>query len=79
MSRTALERRDFSAPIRWPHAGSDRSRPGQRPRRTVRTLIRSKRSPGCLYASNLARGLIGRPHPVGVTSTLQLGAAIKSP
>jgi hypothetical protein len=78
MSRTALERRDFPVPIRWPHAGSDRSRPGQRPRRTVRSLIRSKRSPRyLLYPSNLASGLICRPHPVGVTSTLQLGAAIK--
>jgi hypothetical protein len=72
--------RDFPVPMRWPHAGSDPSRPGQRPRRTVRSLIRSKRLPRCLlYASNLASGLIHRPHPVGVTSTLQLGATIKSP
>jgi hypothetical protein len=80
MSQTALERRDFPVPMRWPHAGSDPSRPGQRARRTVRSLIRSKRLPRCpLYASNLASGLIRRPHPVGVTSTLQPGAAIKSP
>ncbi len=80
MSQTALERRDFPVPMRWPHAGSDLSRPGQRGRRAVRSLIRSKRLPrGLLYASNLASGLIRRPHPVGVTSTLQLGAAIKSP
>jgi hypothetical protein len=80
MSLTALERRDFPVPMRWPHAGSDPSRPGQRPRRAVRSLIRFKRLLRCLlYASNLANRLIRRPHPVGVTSTLHLGAAIKSP
>jgi hypothetical protein len=80
MSQTALERRHFPVQMRWPHTGSDPSRPGQRGRRAVRSLIRSKRLPRCLlYASNLARGLIRRPHPVGVISTLQLGAAIKSP
>jgi hypothetical protein len=80
MSQTALERRDFPVPMRWPDAGSDLSRPGQRGRRTVRSLIRFKRLPRCqLYASNLASVQIRRPHPVGVTSTLELGAAIKSP
>ena len=80
MSQTALERRNFPVPMRWPHAGSDPSRPGHRGRRAVRSLIRSKRLPRCpLHASNLASVQIRRPHPVGVTSTLQLGAAIKSP
>jgi hypothetical protein len=80
MSQTALERCHFPVPMRWPHAGSDPSRPGHCGRPTVRSLIRSKRLPRCLlYASNLARGLIRRPHPVGVISTFQLGAAIKSP
>ena len=83
MSQTALECRDFPVPMRWLHAGSDLSRPGQRGqrgRRAVRSLTRSKHLPRCLlYASNLSSGLIRRPHPVGVTSTLQLGAAIKSP
>jgi hypothetical protein len=80
MSQTALARRHFPIPTRWPHAGNDPSRPGQRGRRAVRSLIRFKRLLRCLlYASNLASGLIRRPHPVGLTSTLQLGAAIKSP
>ena len=80
MSQTSRERRNFPVPMRWPHAGNDPSRPGQRGRRAMRSLIRFKRSLRCLlYASNLASGLICRPHPVGVTSTLQLGAAIKSP
>ena len=80
MSQTALERRHFPVPMRWLHAGNDPSRPGQRGRRAVRSSIRFKRSLRCLvYASNLASGLIRRPHPVGVTSTLQRGAAIKSP
>ena len=80
MSQTALERRHFLVPMRWPHAGSDPSRPGLRGRRPVRSLIRLKRMPRrLLYASNLASGLIRRPHPVGATSTLKLGAAIKSP
>jgi hypothetical protein len=80
MSQTAPERRDCPVPTRWPHAGSDLSRPGQPGRRTLRSLIHCKRLlRGQLYASNLASGLIRRPHPVGVTSTLQPGAAIKSP
>jgi hypothetical protein len=80
MSQTFRERRNFPVPIRWPHAGSDPSRPGQCGRRTVRPLIRSERLPRCLlHASNLASVQIRRQHPVGVTSTLQLGAAIKSP
>jgi hypothetical protein len=80
MRQTALERHDYPVPMRWPHAGTDLSRPGQRGRRAVRSLIRSERLPRCLfYASNLVSVQILRPHPVGVTSTLQLGAAIKSP
>jgi hypothetical protein len=80
MTQTTLERRDFPVPMRWPHAGSDISRPGQRGRPTVRSLIRSKPLPRCpLHASNLARVRIRRPHPVDVTSILELGAAIKSP
>jgi hypothetical protein len=80
MSQTALERRHFAVPMRWPHAGNDPSRPGQHARRTVRSLIRFKRLLRCLlYASNLATGLIRRPLPVGVTSILEFGAGIKSP
>ena len=80
MSQISRERRDFPVPTRWPYAGSDPSRPGHCARRTVRSLIRSERLPRCLlHASNLASAQIRRPHPVGVTSTLQLGAAIKSP
>jgi hypothetical protein len=80
MSQTALERCHFPVPMRWPHAGSDPSRPGHCGRPTVCSLIRSERLPRCLFhASNLACVQIRRPHPVGVTSTLKLGAAIKSP
>ena len=80
MSQTSRERRNFPVPMRWPHAGGDPSRSGHCPRRTARSLIRSERLPNCLLRpSNLASALIRRPHPVGVTSTLQLGAAIKSP
>jgi hypothetical protein len=79
MSQTALERRNFPVPMRRPHAGNDPSRPDQRGRRAVRSLIRFKRLlKGLLYASSLARGLIRRPHPVGLTPILQPGAAIKS-
>jgi len=80
MRQTALERRHFPVPTSWPCAGSDPSRPGYCGRRAVRSLIRSKRLPRCLlYASNLASGLIRRPRPVGVTSNIEIGAAIKSP
>jgi hypothetical protein len=80
MSHTSRERRHVPLPICWPHAGSDTSRPGHCPPRTTRPLIRSASLPRCpSYASNLASGQIRRPHPVGLTSTLELGAAIKSP
>ena len=80
MSHTSRQRRHVPVPMRWPHAGSDHSRPGHCARRTVRSLIRSERSPRCLlHASNLASVQIRRPHPVDVISTLELGAAIKSP
>jgi hypothetical protein len=79
MSQTALQPRDLPVPIRWPYAGSDPSRPGYRGRRSTRSLIRSERLPRCpLHASNLARE-IRRPHSGSVTSTIELGAAIKSP
>ncbi len=80
MSQTSRECRNFPVPMRWPYAGSDPSRPGHCRRSTVRSLTRSERLPRCLlYASNLASVQIPRPRPVGVTSTLRLGAAIKSP
>ena len=80
MSQNAREPRSFLVPMRWPYAGSDPSRPDHCPRRTGRSFVCSKRSPKCLlYASNLASALICPPHPVGVTSTLQFGATIKSP
>jgi hypothetical protein len=53
MSQTALERRNFPVPMRRPHAGNDPSRPDQRGRRAVRSLIRFKRLlKGLLYASS---------------------------
>ena len=80
MSQTSPERRHFPAPMRWPHAGSDPSRPSHCLRRTVRSLIRSKRLPRCLFhASNRACVQIPLPRPVGVTSNIEIGAAIKSP
>ena len=80
MNQTSRERRNFPVPMRWPYAGSDPSRPGHCGRRTVRSLTPSERLPRCpLHASDLASQQIRRPHPVGVTSILELGAAIKSP
>jgi hypothetical protein len=76
MSQTALERRDFPVPTRQ----RSLSTPGHCGRRTARSLIRSERLPrSLLYASNLASVQIPRPRPVSVTSTIELGAAIKSP
>ena len=80
MSQTSPERRHFPVPTNWPYAGSDPSRPGHYARRTVRSLIRSERLPTCLlHPTNLARVQMRRPHPIGVISILELGAAIKSP
>jgi Putative transposase len=52
--------------MRWPHAGSDLTRPGRHSRCTARSLmIRSKRLPRCpLHPSNLARVQTQRPNPV---------------
>jgi hypothetical protein len=80
MSQTARERRTFPVPMRWPHAGSDPSRPGHCPRRTGRSLIRSERLPRCpLQALDLASIQTRRSHPDSVASTPELGATIKSP
>jgi hypothetical protein len=80
MSQTSPERRHFPVPTSWPYAGSDPSRPGHYAQRSVRSLIRSERLPRCLvHASNLAGVQIPLPHPVGVTSNIEIGAAIKSP
>ena len=80
MSQTSTERRHFPVPTNWPFAGSDPSRPAHYARRTVRSWIRSEHLPRCLLnASNLACVQIPLPHPVGVTSNIEIRAAIKSP
>jgi hypothetical protein len=80
MSQTSRERRNFPVPMRWPYAGNDPFRPGHCGRRTVRSLIRSESLPGCLlHPCDLACVQIPRPRPVGDTSTIEIGAAIKSP
>jgi hypothetical protein len=66
--------------MRWPYAGSDPSRASHREQRTVSSLTRSEPLLRCLsHASNLTSVQIHRPHPVGITSTIELGAGIKSP
>src|ERR1700724_89212 len=80
MSQTALERRHFPVPMRWPHAGNDPSRLGHCDRRTERSLIRSERLPRCLlYASNLASVQIPRPRPVAPPPTPEFAPATKPP
>jgi hypothetical protein len=80
MSQTSPERRHFPVPTSRPYAGNDPSRSGHYARRTVRSLIRSKRLPRCLFhASNRACVQIPLPHPVGVISNVEIGATIKSP
>jgi len=80
MSQTALERRHFPVPIRWPDAGNDPSRPDHRDQCPERPLIRSKRTPRCpLQALDLPSIPTRRSHPDSVASTPELCAAIKSP
>jgi hypothetical protein len=80
MTKTSRERRELPVLMRWPHAGNDFSRPSHRGQRTVRSLISSKRLPRRLsHASELTSVQIRRPHPVGITFTPELSAAIKSP
>jgi hypothetical protein len=78
MTKTSRERRELPVLMRWPHAGNDFSRPSHRGQRTVRSLISSKRLPSRLsHASELTSVQIRRPHPVGITFTPELSAAIK--
>ena len=79
MSQTTLERRGFPVPMRWPHAGSDLSRPDLRGRRAVRPLIRFKRLLRCLYTLPIPLRGLSRPHRVAVAPTLQLGAEHQIP
>jgi len=79
MSQTFRERRNFPVPMRA--SRRQRSLSTRSTRSAYRAPVDPFRTPArcLLHASNLASFQIRRPHPVGVTSTLQLGAAIKSP
>jgi hypothetical protein len=77
MTKTSRERRELPVLMRWPHAGNDFSRPSHRGQRNVRSLISSKRLPRRLsHVCDLTSVQIRRPHPVGITFTPELSAAI---
>jgi hypothetical protein len=80
MTKTSRERRHFPVPMRWPHAGSDPSRPSHRGQRTLNSLTSSQRLPKRLsHASNPTSVQIRRPHSTSITSTPEIGVGIKSP
>jgi hypothetical protein len=79
MTKTSRERRHFPVPMRWPHAGSDPSRPSHRGQRTLNSLTSSQRLPKRLsHASNPTSVQIRRPHSTSITSTPEI-VGIKSP
>jgi hypothetical protein len=70
----------FPLQMRQLHAGGDLSQPNHIHLCTDRALMRSKHTPRCtLHAPDLACRQTCRSHPASVTSTIQLGASIKSP
>ena len=80
MSQTSGKRCSFPVPMRWRHAGDDRSRSNSIHQCGDRALIRSKHPPKCLLLSaDLPYVQTRRSNPVSVTSIIELGAGIKSP
>ena len=80
MNRTSCERRHFPIPMRWLHAGGDLARPDHSNQRADCPLMRSKRTPKCsLQVPDLACVQTCSSHPANVTSTIKVGASIKSP
>ena len=80
MNRTSCERRHFPIPMRWLHAGNDLSRPDHSNQCADRPLMRSRRTPKCpLQVPDLACVQTCWSHPANVTSTIKVGASIKSP
>ncbi|HSB59368.1 MAG TPA: hypothetical protein VLD66_07160 [Methyloceanibacter sp.] len=80
MSQTSCERCGFPVPIRWRRAGGDLARPNHVDQCAERPSMRSGPPPRCLsHAPDLACVQTGSSHPARVTSTIEVGAAIKSP
>jgi len=80
MSLTSCERCGFLVPMRWLHAGGDLARPNSIHQCADRALMRSEHTPKCLlHSADLPYLQTRRSNPVSVTSTIELGAGIKSP
>ena len=79
MTKTACECCSFPGPMRWLNAGGDLPRPNCIHRGADRALMRSERPPKCLLHSPDLTGVqTPRSNPVSITSTIKVGAAIKS-
>ena len=80
MSQTCCERCNFLVPMRWLRPGDDLSRPDHIDQCAKRPLMRSERTLKCpLHAPDLAYVQTCRSHPASLTSTIEVGAGIKSP
>jgi hypothetical protein len=79
MTETSCERPHFPVQTRWPKAGNNPSRLTRRARRSLRSLIGSKRLPRCPSPVSGLSMQIRRPHSADITSIPELGTSIKSP
>ena len=80
MTKASRRPRSFPLRWRWLHAGSARSRSNHGHQYVESLLMQSEQPPNrLLHAPDLARDPIRRSHPASVASTIEVGAAIKSP
>jgi hypothetical protein len=79
MTKTSCQRRYLSVPTRWSQAGNDPSRPSRRARRTLSSLICSKRLPRRPSPVSGPSTQTRRLHSTDIRSTTELDTSIKSP
>jgi hypothetical protein len=80
MTNTACKPCSFPGPMCRLHAGSDLAQPNDIHQCADHALMHSEQPPRCLlHAPDLARDPIRRSHPASLASTIEVGAAIKSP
>jgi hypothetical protein len=80
MSQTSCARCRFPVAMRWLNADGNLSRPNTIDHCAVRALMRSEQPPKSLpQSAYLPYVLTRRSNPATITSTIELGGAIKSP
>ncbi|WP_407176359.1 hypothetical protein [Bradyrhizobium sp. STM 3562] len=80
MTNTACKPCSFPGPIRWLHAGSDLAQPNGIYQCADRASMRSEQPPkSLLRPADLLSVQTPWSNPAGITSTIEIGANIKSP